>query len=269
MTQPEAQNKRDDNDSIGKLEHDIKNAIERAKDGYIEEDDLKIFFERYMVFIENIKKYYDKLKIKDVNEDAEKHIKKACQLGKRLIFWNLLALFLFWADINIGSIDAQQSSGAVFGIVVSGLDKYEVMVGFLIFLTMLYVCLWWVILKTLVLLFYKNVSYRLKKELENCEKIWEFLTTHGHPETVQLDIDKTGQHLIDLTTSYKSLMTYVEDSFFIAGGVYLTMRTSLLASPDIEKHYELLFDLDLYILSFHAIIFVMPMIVYSYIKMRE
>lgn len=177
-------------DGIEKLERDIKDAVEHAKGSCIKEIELKIFFDRLMGFAKYLSNYIKQYKkdemVAAASEEARSCLKQANQYMKHIIFWNFLALFLFWAGINI---DAQQKSGAIFGIAISGLDKNEIIVAFVGFMLILYTRLMWIMSKILIIIEANEIVFNAKKTIDNYERVRKLLVSYDKAGIAKLYVD--------------------------------------------------------------------------------
>ena len=199
-------------DSIDTLKNDIK-CVELQRQGNIREEQLKEFFDRLEKLVKELCVDVDAF-IKETNEGSiEKsndNYKQRRQIDKRLIFWNLLALLLFWAEVDIGS---QANSGAVFGIVVSGLDGHEIVVGYLIFLLILYARWLWVSIKTSITFIniYTLSVNNIKKRLNDHELVYERLMkqsiarSNGYDASIKRQLDHVAEII-----SGRDLMSNIE-----------------------------------------------------------
>jgi hypothetical protein len=76
---------------------------------------------------------------KEMNRLYKKSSKRNKPYFKKIIIGNLIAIFIWSADIDIGSSSSLEPSGTLFGLVISGLELPEVILGFWCYLLYLYI----------------------------------------------------------------------------------------------------------------------------------
>ncbi len=229
-------------DSIDTLKNDIK-CVELQRQGNIREDQLKLFFDRLEKLVKELCVDVDAF-IKETNEGSiEKsndNYKQRRQIDKRLIFWNLLALLLFWAGINI---DAQQKSGAIFGIAISGLDKNEIIIAFVGFMLILYTRLMWIMSKILIIIEANEIVFNAKKTVYNYERVRKLLVSYDKAGIAKLYVDniplKRQLNLVVPVKFYGGFVIKVIESALLMATAGIMLCTLGVATNHVGQYYGL------------------------------
>ncbi len=254
MTQPEAQNKIDDNDSIKALHLDI-NSLDRIIESNRSPQVLDGLYYRLNILVNDLHaKVYTFIEDKIEEDDNTKRVQK---IEKRLVFWSLLALFLVLADINIGAPEPEQNSGAVFGIVISNLNKDKVIIGFLVFLFILYLRWAWIILKISITFrdIYTPARYAIEREISIHKKAYNSLMRHAKIWKVEQTLDdaKISKKLDSLakTIYYRDAISKFEKAFRFVITLFLTLMTAVVAGLSINDTWS--DQVEYFILAFIVI----------------
>ncbi len=281
MNLPDTKNKKTivENDSLEKLEHDVKSALNKMGTHGVSDAKYEpsYFDARYRVLEKHIKgRQKDIAKIFEQRlEQLKTCLKKESYLVKHIICWSLLALFLFCADINIGSLDAQQNFGTVFGIAILGLDKHEIMVGSLILLIILYIHWMWVRLKISIAFtdVYVLARSAIERELVSHREIYKCLIEHAMGEKmcqqfVNFYNIEGRLHSLAKNISSRDAILKLEKIIRFFATFLLTIATVAIVSSQIEKHYSLSFDLVLYIGVVLIVLLLITIFILKYIKRK-
>ena len=169
MTQTNIQHEIKQNDSLSTLERDVKAAF----DGGNLDEGKRTSFSKRLINHQNILKKEDRKYTKwheKNNAKAFKLIGKTLKFQKKMIFWNALAIFVITTNASFGSFENGKNSGSFLGLIISGIDKHEIFLGYWIFLFYLIGQNIWNRSKTLIFL-PKNRVYVNAKMLAHEERI--------------------------------------------------------------------------------------------------
>lgn len=169
---------------------------------------------------------------------------------KQIIILNFIALFLFWANVKIGSATGGVS---VFGFSLSGLEYCEVIIGFLFFLFVLHIRLTWVILSEN---FIFSKIYLIKRKAFRKEEIHfrriftlikKLIFSLGHNHDDTNEVTETDAY-VNFVYKRKESITMLAKLIFSWGCVLLTLTLFYMAFPFIQEQYKLI--TYLFLLSF-------------------
>lgn len=248
MNLPDTKNKETivENDSIEKLEHDIRAAIGQMRGNYVIDLRCREFVTRYVALISRSRQKVVTRTLKQELNQLNKCSEKENSLVKQIISLNLLVLFLFWAELDINS----QSSGAILGITISGLEKEEVIGGLIVILLFLCVKLLWAFVKSIILIASSNMLYGiagLKKEDGNFQKVHQLLEGLGQTKIVSC-IDNNyllDEELCDLYSDIfdeHQLVELIEKHIPLGMAFGVTYFTCSKAYPYISQYYNIPID---------------------------
>lgn len=181
-----------------------------------------------------------------------------CQ--KRIIILNFIALFLFWANVKIGSAN---SGVSIFGFSLSGLEYYEVITGFVFFLLVFHVRLSWIILSENFILsenyFKRRNEFReeemhFRRILKMIKVLLFVINPNNENTTDPLEIDE----FLSFVNKRKEFTLKISSLVFLWASTLLTLASSFMAFISNQEQFELLIFLFLLSLLFFLWIELFP-----------
>lgn len=202
------------------------------------------FIEKFETSVLKKEQRYDEFMeaYQDNHEIFKKLTSQRFRCQKLIIVFNLIALFLFWAEVKIqsGEVEPQVNSITLFGLNLTGLDNFEVIIGFLCFLFVLHIRLMWIIISECFILS-KDNSRKFREIDPTYLDLIKFFKKFSAYEN---DTDKKINYLNDTNKIINFFNKSKEILLFIYVGVYLWVSVTLSAVSSfkaftiIKDHFE-------------------------------
>lgn len=202
----------------------------------------------------------------DNRKTIEKSKLQSSRYQKQVIVINLIAIFLFCADVQIQSakIGSEDGSISLFGLSLTGLDSFEVIIGFLILLLGLHVRLIWVILTARFIPseIYFLLSSQFQQEEKHIRKIFLLIiksaiyindTDQTHDEKKKMLKDDA---FVRFSNKNKRLIAETYNSFFLITSVFLTLISVIIALSSVQNYYGL-----------HVFLFLLPTLLILWVEL--
>ena len=276
MVQFDAQDKEWLSYGIEALDRDIKNAISQSHNGRIPENKLKIFNSRVKMLESNLHAFQNKL-IETSATEVKEWIRQLTLKAKHIIFWDLIVLFFVWAEVDIKT----GVSGGLLGVTVSGIDRIDLYILFLVLLSILHMLLFWRMIKYLIIMAQFFRCCRIKRKyiyrivillkIKSTRMVWDFCSAV---------FESIRNSSVGVTPRQESLALY-ECGLMVVGSFVFSMLTFAMLYISIENEFfnknvsyfelqyflsntEMLYELPVYFGLHCIVLFMIPSFVALY-----